>query len=309
MKPTLGYACINNSLASDDIIVNRGLMKKTFQAKGIEHASQIALQNVTALSKIIQWNIDHEIRLYRMSSDMFPWMSEYEFNDLPDIASIKAVLAKIGKLVKAHNQRLTFHPGPFNVLASPNPSVVEKTIKELRQHGEIMDMLDLPRTPSAKINIHIGGAYGNKEAAMERFIHNFRLLPDTARLRLTVENDDKANMFSVRDLMTVHNATGIPVVFDYLHHQFCTGELSEEEAFHLATSTWPKGIIPIVHFSSAKKQFEDPKAVEAAHADFIYTQVNCYGKVVDVMLEAKAKEAAVAKYQHDFQGASTLIAH
>jgi UV DNA damage endonuclease len=309
MKPTLGYACINNALASDDIIVNRGMMKKTFQAKGIAHASQMALENVTALSKLIQWNIDHNIRLYRMSSDMFPWMSEYEFNDLPDIASIRAILKNIGKMVKAHGHRLTFHPGPFNVLASPNESVIEKTIKELRQHGEIMDMLNLPRTPFAKINIHIGGAYGNKEAAMERFCQNFRSLPDTARLRLTVENDDKANMFSVGDLMTVHNATGIPIVFDYLHHQFCTGELSEEQAFHLAISTWPNEIVPVVHFSSAKKKFEDPKVVEAAHADFIYTPINCYGKVVDVMLEAKAKEAAIAKYDLDFQSSTALIAN
>jgi UV DNA damage endonuclease len=89
-------------------------------------------------------------------------------------------------------------------------------------------------------------------------------------------------------------------VFDYLHHQFCTGDLSEEQAFRLAVSTWPKTITPIVHFSSAKKKHEDPKAVEAAHADYIYTPINCYGRIVDIMLEAKAKEAAVLKFKHDF---------
>lgn len=301
--PTLGYACINNTLAEKQIVVNRSMIKKTFQAKGIAFASETALKNVTDLTKIIRWNISNGISLYRMSSDMFPWMSEYEFDDLPDIGHIRKLLARAGTIVRENAHRLTFHPGPFNVLASPNESVVEKTIKELRQHGEIMDMLDLPRTPFAKINIHVGGAYGDKTAAIQRFIANFKRLPDTARLRLTVENDDKANMFSVNDLMRIHDAVGIPIVFDYLHHQFCTGDLTEEEALELAVSTWPKGITPIVHFSSARKKYEDRKAVEAAHADFIYSPVKTYGHTLDVMFEAKAKEAAVEKYINDFSTA------
>lgn len=298
--PVLGYACINNSLAADDIFVNGSLMKKTFVSKGIPYASELALKNITDLRTVIEWNIKHGISLYRMSSDMFPWMSEYEFDRLPDFNKIKHKLRTIGNLVAENDLRLTFHPGPFNVLASPNDSVITKTIKELRQHGEIMDLLGLPRTPFVKINIHIGGAYGNKEAALERFIENFKRLPETAAHRLTVENDDKGNMFSVKDLIKVHAATGIPIVFDYLHHQFCTGGLSEEEAFRLAYSTWPKSITPIVHFSSAKRKYEDEKAVEAAHADYVHEQVNTYGKKVSIMLEAKAKEAAILRYREEF---------
>ncbi len=300
MIQTLGYACINNTLAEQEIVVNRSMIKKTFLAKGIEQASVTALKNITDFFKVVQWNIENDITFYRMSSDMFPWMSEYQLDDLPDINHIRRQLTRIGTLVREHHHRLTFHPGPFNVLASPNDLVVQKTIKELRQHGEIMDMLGLPRTPFAKINIHVGGAYGDKNAALDRFISNFKKLPDTARLRLTVENDDKANMFSIKDLMRLHNATGIPIVFDYLHHEFCTGDLSEEEAFSLAVSTWPKGVTPVVHFSSAKKKYEDKKAVEAAHADFVYSPVKTYGQSVDIMLEAKAKEAAVLKYRKDF---------
>lgn len=135
---------------------------------------------------------------------------------------------------------------------------------------------------------------------MKRFTTQFEKLPATAKLQLTVENDDKTNMFSINDLLHLHEGTGIPIVFDYLHHQFCTGDLTEEEAFQLAISTWPKNITPVVHFSSAKKKYEDRKAVEAAHADFIYTPVKRYGTIVDIMLEAKAKEAAVLKYRNDF---------
>lgn len=295
----LGYACINNALAENDICVNRSIIKKTFLQKGIGYASEIALKNIADFAKVIDWNIKHRIDFYRMSSDMFPWMSEYELEQLPDISKIKTILARIGEKAKEHNLRLTFHPGPFNVLASPNDTVVDKTLKELRQHGEIMDMIQLPRSPFAKINIHIGGAYGDKTASLERFVTNYRRLADTARLRLTVENDDKANMFSVRELLSVHERTGIPIVFDFLHHKFCMGDLTEEEALEIALDTWGD-ITPVVHFSSSKRKFEDKASLETAHADFIYEPVKKYGRHFDIMLEAKAKEAALEKYRNTF---------
>lgn len=272
------------------------MVKRTFLEKGLPYASALALKNIVDLEKIVDWNILAGIELYRMSSDMFPWMSEYEFYQLPDISEIRIVLERIGEKVRKHQHRLTYHPGPFNVLATNSEKVLKNTIKELRQHGEIMDMLALPCTPFSKINIHIGGAYGDKTTAMQRFVKNFYLLPETVRNRLTVENDDRASMFSIKDLLQIHEATGIPVVFDYLHHQFCTGGLTEAVAMLAAYATWPQDIIPVVHYSSAKKVFEDAAAREAAHADYIYDAVNSYGKEVDIVLEAKAKEQAVLQY-------------
>jgi UV DNA damage endonuclease len=293
----LGYACINNTLAAEKIQVNRSMMKRTFESKGIQHASLLALQNVTDLATVIDWNIRHQIFFYRMSSDMFPWMSEYELDQLPDIKRIADILSVIGERVRSNYVRLSFHPGPFNVLASPNETVVSKTTKELRQHGEIMDMLELPRSVEAKINIHVGGAYGDKATALDRFAENFERLPETARSRLTIENDDKASMFSVKELQRVHDLVGIPVVFDYLHHNFCTGGLEEQEAFELAIATWPGDIRPVTHYSSSKRNYEDHQAVETAHADFIHGPINTYGKDVDIMLEAKAKEVALLQFR------------
>lgn len=292
----VGYACINQTLAAEKVKINRSMMKKTFLEKGLPYASELALKNITDLEKLVDWNFANGLQLYRMSSDMLPWMSEYEIAELPDIQEIHHLLKRIGQKVREHDQRLTYHPGPFNVLATNSEIVLKNTIKELRQHGEIMDIMGLPRTPFAKINIHVGGAYGNKATAIQRFIDNFSLLPETARTRLTVENDDRASMFSVKDLIKIHEATGIPVVFDYLHHQFCTGGLSEEEAMLAAYSTWPDDIVPVVHYSSAKRIFEDSLAREAAHADYVYSPVNNYDKEVDIVLEAKAKEKAVLQY-------------
>jgi UV DNA damage endonuclease len=121
-------------------------------------------------------------------------------------------------------------------------------------------------------------------------------LPDNTRKRLTVENDDKANMFNVQDLLWLYEQTGIPVVFDYFHHQFCTGDLSEEEALAAAVNTWPGDVTPVVHFSSSRKKYEDPSSPPTAHADYIYDEVQTYGQLVDIMFEAKAKEAAVKEY-------------
>jgi UV DNA damage endonuclease len=166
----IGYACINNSLAEKKVQVNRTIIKRTFQEKGITYASELALRNVSDLAKVIDWNIQHNILLYRMSSDMFPWMSEYELPDLPDFEPIKRILVRTGEKAKEGNLRLTYHPGQFDVLATPNTKVLENTLKDLRQHGEIMDLIGLPRSRFAKINIHVGGAYGDKSAAIERLL-------------------------------------------------------------------------------------------------------------------------------------------
>jgi UV DNA damage endonuclease len=232
---------------------------------------------------------------------MIPWMSEFDISDLPDYEKIKEICRRCGEKINASNSRLSFHPGPFNVLATNTESVLVKTIKELRQHAEVMDLIGLPTTPFSKINIHVGGAFGDKVSALARFAESYMQLPENTRNRLTVENDDKVNMFSVQDLLWLHSQTKIPIVFDYFHHQFCTGGLSEEEAFFAALGTWPADVTPVVHFSSPKKTFEDPAALATAHADYIYNHVNLYNQDVDIMFEAKAKESAVMKYVEDYK--------
>ena len=140
-----GYACINMTLSdvpkSRRITTNRSMIKRTFLKEGIKRASELALQNVLDLEKILKWNEQNDIKFYRMSSDIFPWASEYEYDALPDISTIRRVLARIGEYAVSNGHRLTFHPGPFCCLASPKISVVEKTYKELNNHSRIFDMM------------------------------------------------------------------------------------------------------------------------------------------------------------------------
>ena len=296
----IGYACINMELSQQKpkIYTGRSMIKRTFQARGIEYASQLGLDNVKDLYEIIKWNNEHDFKFFRITSNLFPWCSEYRLKSMPDYQEIAGLLNEIGEYVEDNDMRITSHPGPFNVLTSPKEHVVQNCVKDLSIHGEVFDMMNLSRTPFNKINIHIGGAYGDKTSAMKRFCENFNLLPDSVKSRLTVENDDKASMYSVKDLYDgVYKVIGIPIVFDYHHHKFCTGDLSEQQALEMAISTWGD-IIPVVHYSESRsKEYDDVTIREQAHSDYVYDYIDTYGNQVDVMVEAKAKELAVLRYK------------
>jgi UV DNA damage endonuclease len=284
------------------ITIGRGMIKRTFEQKGIQYASELALQNVRDLIEIIKWNNQQGIKLYRMSSDMIPWMSEYELKDLPDYTKISNLLKGAGKIAMDAGQRLTFHPGHFCVIASQNPDVVVRSIKELNQHGEIMDLIGLPRNPDAAINIHINTTAISKEDSLNRFIKAFDTLDLSVKERMTVENDDKKAQYSISDLVYGLSAhTGIPIVFDYHHHWCYDDPMPEKDALYLAASTWPEGIRQLVHYSSCKKIHEDDSVVNRAHADYIYEHIDSYGLSIDIDLEAKAKEKALINYLKKYE--------
>jgi UV DNA damage endonuclease len=289
----LGYACINVGLAADGIMTNRGMIRKTFLEKGIQYASQLALQNVQALLKIVEWNVANNITVFRVTSELFPWASEYKLESLPDFAEIRSVLEAIGR----HPVRMSSHPGPFNKLAGSGPTLAN-TITDLEIHSEIFDLMGLPATHWHKINIHVGGAYGDKEETLKRFAENFKLLSKNLQGRLSVENDDKPGLYTVANLKTVHELTGVPIVFDYFHHRLHPGTQTEEEAFLMAYDTWD--VKPVFHYSSSRRENEDGTSKKEAHSDWVHEPINTYGKEVDIVLETKMKELAIKKYWEQF---------
>lgn len=295
----LGYACINTELREKGIFTNRTLRKATLEERGYEYVAELCIQNLQDLLTILKHNESKGHRFFRISSEIFPFISHpelgYRIQDLPQSDSILSLLTKIGDYAKEHHHRLTTHPGPFNVLASPSESVIEKTVLDLEAHSMMFDLMGFEPSHHNKVNIHVGGAYGDPVSALERFCHNFetRLSPNLKK-RLTVENDDRANLYSVKELYDgVFKKVGIPIVFDYHHHYFCTGGLSEREALELALSTWPENTTPVVHYSESREIHNGGGKPTPAHSDVVHGPMFTYGNHFDTMIEAKHKELAI----------------
>ena len=294
----IGYACINMTLGKKGILTGRAMRKATLEAKGLEYASQLALQNALDLEQILKWNVDNRIFFFRLGSDLFPWGNKVDVYKFPDFDQIHTVLARCGNFANTNGIRITSHPGPFNLLASSKENVVVTTILDLEMHSLLFDFMNLSRTPYNKINIHVGATYGNKEIAAATWCKNFHRLSEGVKSRLTVENDDKATMYSVQDLHTlIHQQVGVPIVFDYHHHTFCDGGMTQKEALELAISTWPKDIRPVVHYSESKSLHEsNDKLNPRAHSDYVINFIDTHGFDIDIMIEAKAKELALLNY-------------
>lgn len=297
----VGYACINLSLQAEKITTTRGMIKKTFTEKGVQYASQLALQNVQDLLKIVDWNLEHGFRLFRITSDLFPWASEYSLNQLPDYSEIRAILEEVG----SRPIRLTMHPGPFNQLAGQG-KVLDNTITDLEYQSEVFDLMGLTPSHWNKINIHVGGTYGDKQATLARFADNFGKLSENLRARLTIENDDRPSLYSVSDLLYLHERIGTPIVFDYFHHSLHPDGITQEEAFMTAYNTWD--VRPVFHYSDSRQEHEDPKARREAHADWVYSPANTYGKEVDIVFESKMKELSLMRLRGEEFAVSPQLA-
>jgi UV DNA damage endonuclease len=291
-----GYCCINLTLQKTlGVTTNRTMRRDTFLTKGIDYVSDLVLQNVSDLIHIIDWNGEKNIQNFRMSSEMFPWASEYVFEDLKDWKKISSKLKEAGELSLFHGMRISFHPGPFVKLGSKREEVVINSIKDLEIHNRILDEMSLEANTFYPINIHVGMSYDPETS--ERFCNSFNKLSPNLQKRLVVENDDKRSSYSVSDLYTdIHSKIGIPITFDYFHHEIYPGDdvlLTEEQAFALAHSTWEE--IPLFHYSESKALHEGVECNETAHSDYINTLPDDYGKDIFLDIEAKAKELSLLR--------------
>lgn len=323
-----GYACINMQLSSNNIRTGRTMIDRKFKLGGMQLASDISLANAKDLLTILKWNEQNGIRLFRIGSEIFPRWNHYRLEDLPDIDAIAYHLRAAGDYARAHGHRLTTHPGPFHILGSPDAVVVDNSIVGLERHSEMFDLMGYAPSFDNLINIHIGATYNDKPGTIARWLQNYDRLSDSLKARLVLENDDKASMYSVRDLYNmVHSQIAIPITFDYWHHTFNTGDLSEQEAFFMARETWQRhGVTQCTHYSESRRReqqrliesicdkhnipFEDlpkwptfnkiytefSKIKAPAHADYILDLPNTYGVAdLDIEVEAKAKEQALIK--------------
>lgn len=299
--PNLGYCCLSITLgeikpAKNRIFTSRTCTKKTWEAKGVDYISELVLKNVIDLAKIIVWNNDNGIRLFRMSSEIFPWASEWRWKELKDYEEISSRCFYAGELARRYDQRVTFHPSHFVVLTSQKELVVERSLKELETHSEFLDMMGFKPSLWNKINIHIAATYGDKPAAIERFKTNYKRLSENCKRRMSLENDDTPNDYSIDDLLPIAKELGCGVTWDFHHQKFCYGKMSPKEAFLAAIETWGD-VRPIIHWSESP---EDLNKKRSAHSDYV-THLDLWGyeDKVDVMIEAKSKELALLRYRDE----------
>jgi UV DNA damage endonuclease len=252
--------------------------------------------------------------MYRLSSNIAPYYTDPNRPQFGrQLEEARTRLAEIGALADELDMRLSMHPGQYTVLNSPNESTYHAAVRELVYATEVHDLMGRPA--DNKVVVHIGGAYGDKQPALDRFIERYLVLPAHVRARLVIENDD--TIFNVGDALYVSRRTGVPVVFDNLHHRLNTTLLPdgthfpERDALEACLATWPEGQTPKIHYSDERGEDEPPagkakgarsrRAPRGAHANFIDPVEfaafldRAAGLDFDVMFEAKAKELAAAR--------------
>lgn len=267
-----------------------------------ERLNGVIVDNLAALDATLDYLGCNGIRLFRISSDVVPFGSS-PVNTLDWAVEHEDRLASIGAKARRLGIRLSMHPGQYTVLNSPDPQVVENAVADLSYHATFLDALDVDA--SGKIVLHIGGAYGDKRAALERFVRACETLPDRVRRRLVVENDDR--LFTALDALEASRRTGVPMVFDVLHHELNhePGSPAWPDLAEAAADTWkPEDGAPKIHYAQ-----QAPGRRPGSHSDTIAVdrfvafhdelasraEVLQAAPVFDIMLEVKDKNLSVLK--------------
>ena len=282
----IGYPCINRGIGCST--------NSTFRLASYseERLIQKVENNLNCLFKILQYNVEKGFYFFRISSDLVPFAS-HPVCAFDWVGHFGGQLRKVGKFIKEHNIRISMHPDQFVLINALKDDVVERSVKELDYHCTVLDKMALDST--AKIQIHVGGVYGDKRQAIERFADRYKSLSVTLRRRLIVENDDR--LYSLKDCLGVHEKTTIPILFDVFHHQWLNNGESLRRGLALAGQTWKKSDgLPMVDYSN-----QQPGQRPRTHAKTIDLRLfqkflnQSKGLDFDIMLEIKDKEKSGLK--------------
>ncbi len=270
------------------------------------------------LRAILDYLLERDIRMYRMASDFAPYATH---PDLPQfhgqIRECAGDLRDVGRLARERGVRLSFHPSQFVILNSPDPKLTAKSVADLVAQAEMLDLMGLG--PEAVLVIHVGGTYGDRVSGCRRWAETFPKLPEPVRRRLVLENDDIR--YGPADVLGIHEATGVPLIFDHQHYWCLNPEgLGLRETLARFLATWPAGVRPKIHYSSPRTEFREVKRKDrktgkttavlqppiwTGHADFVnpfefVTFLRLAGELdFDIMLEAKAKDLALHRARRD----------
>jgi UV DNA damage endonuclease len=277
----IGYPCVNLTLSCSS--------SHTFRLKNYSKEKLIETigKNLECLHKILEFNKANRIHFFRITSDLIPFGSHPIMN-VNWQENFKSELLLIGNFIKKSKMRISMHPGQFTVLNSKNPVVYKKSIEDLIYHVEILDLMGLDST--AKVQIHVGGVYGDKVLSLNRFVERYHELDNFIKKRLIIENDDKS--YNLNDCLDINKMTDIPIVFDVYHDECFNSEGSLEEKLERVKNTWkPHDGLPIIHYSSVNTQKgkgSHAESIDITHFRNFLIQSRNFD--FDIMLEIKDKE-------------------
>ena len=283
----IGYPCVNEAMDCSS--------GNTFRLASYSDERVVAAvaANLACLRRMLEWNVAHGLLFFRIGSSIVPFGS-HPVNTFPWQVHFAADFRAIGDYIKANNLRVSFHPDQFVVLNSPSPEIVQRSIQEFIYQGSMLELMGLDST--AKLQIHVGGLYNDRELAISRFAQVYATLPAAVQARLVVENDDR--LFPLHDCLALHQLTGIPILFDNFHHECLNHGEPMAEALRLAAATWHPVAdgVPMMDYSSQalgeRKGKHTNDLVDDRFAAFLD---DLHGLDFDIMLEIKNKEASALR--------------
>lgn len=292
----LSLCCQSNKLINEGVKYRRMTVTQ-FKKKTLQESSEILssriIENFVALKATVELCVKMNISGLRIGSDLIPVINHPDLNlnfyDLPNQDGIMSSINAAKQAMYESNLRFSSHPSEYVSLTSDNESVIANSVRDLEAHAFLFDLLGLPESYEAPLNIHIRKD-GDPQIIASTVIKNIKKCSDKVRKRLVFENNDNRNgTWSIKRLIShVHAQTGIPITFDTLHHQMLPDGLSEKQAFEAAYCTWPSYTIPIFHYSEGINNTRK-------HAEYATGLPPDYGMPVIWEVELKAKDLAIKK--------------
>jgi len=277
----IGYPCINRTIGC--------IPSKTFRLASYsdERLRATVAANLACLQKILQFNVEHGLLFLRITSNIVPFAS-HKICTFPWQEHFSDILRELGDYCRHHGFRISMHPDQFVLLNAPDAGVLERSIAELAYQTAVLDLMGLDR--ATKVQIHIGGVYGDKAASMDRFVENYTRLDPAIQARLVIENDER--LYSVADCRAIHDRTGIPVILDTFHHALNNQGEPLADVLSVLTKTWNNNDgLPMVDYSSQQEGKRAGAHVEhIVPEDFCQFLDNSRLYDFDIMFEIKDKE-------------------
>jgi len=282
----IGYPCKNLSVGC--------IGGKTFRLKSYSEERFVSTvrNNLHCLLEMLLFNAAHNILFFRVTSDLVPFAS-HPVCQLDWREIFKETLSEIGAFIRLHGMRISMHPDQFTLINSRDTEIFKRSMSELSYHAGVLGALGLDDT--AKIQIHVGGVYGDRKASIDRFVERFEMLDEVIKKRLVIENDD--TRFTLADCVGISRGTGIPVVFDVLHHLILNRGEALLDALQCASQTWgAEDGLPIVDYSLQKLESRKGKHAESLEENGFKTFLEHTRRIdFDLMLEIKDKEKSVLR--------------